>query len=69
VSGPCMRHAAATAQPPGEEGGGRLAKGDTVRHTQDTKAVFPARDRVFLVPPECGTKDIRDSRVKSIIQC
>jgi hypothetical protein len=48
---------------------GKGEQGDTVRHTQDTKAVFPVRDRVFLVPPECGTKDIRDSRVKSIIQC
>jgi hypothetical protein len=41
-------------------------QGDSLRHT---KAVFPVRDRVFLVPPECGTTDIRESRVKSIIQC
>jgi hypothetical protein len=42
-------------------------QGNTVRHTQDTKAVFPVRDRVFLSPPECGTKET-DIGVKIIIQ-
>ena len=62
-------------QKEGYEGGWRMAgrdidkgyQGDTVRHTQDTKAAFPVRDRVLLGPPECRTK-VKDIEVKIHIQ-